>query len=97
MPARRSCVLLVCWLVTGLSGCALMDTGAEISRSTWRVFRPRSSDYRDVTEEDDADQWSFVGSEGRASRERDTDPDRWWQDHVMSSKARSIERNVGID
>jgi len=60
------------------------------------MFKPRQTDYRDETEEED-DEWDFVGQEARGTQTRERDPDRWWHKWFMSEKARSIERNVGID
>ena len=61
-----------------------------------RTFRPRPHDGPlDINGEED--EWGFVGKEGRADMDRERDPDRWWQNLVMSPEARNIERNLGID
>ena len=95
----RSLIMIVCliWCLMIASGCTLMDAGQDIARYTKQAFRPTTSDYRDTTEETGHDEWDFVSSEGRGDQERQRDPDRWWQDFVMSNKARHIERNLGID
>ena len=83
-------------VLVSVSGCQLVDAGQEMQRAAWSIFRPKPFDYRDVTEEDD-DLWAFVGEEGRADRPVERDPDRFWQEHVISVKARNIERSLGID
>ena len=47
--------------------------------------------------DEEEDEWGFVGDEGRAEQPRERDPDRWWQNLIMSQEARNIERNLGID
>ena len=91
----RIAILLVSTLVLS-SGCVLMESAQEMSRQTLRVFKFRPSDYRDLAEEED-NEWDFVGQEGRGNLTRERDPDQWWKKWFMSEKARSIERNVGID
>lgn len=61
-----------------------------------RMFRPKPYDGSAVPESEE-DEWGFVGTEGRAGMERERDPDRWWQNLVMSPRARNIERSLGID
>lgn len=89
--------ILVCVAVLGLlSGCAMMREGADEAYSeTTRTMKMKSGGYGDGTEELDED-WTFVGEEGRADMEKEKEPDRMWWNFVMSEKARSIERNVGI-
>ena len=90
--------IFVVVIATALSGCRVMDAGNEFIHGTWQLFRPKPTDFRDGTsEEADSDEWSIVGELGRGDQERERDPDPWWQNHVMSPKARSIERNLGID
>lgn len=78
-----------------LTGCELMHGGRELADETVRTLKPKSSDYRDTTEEE-SDEWAFVGRDARGNRPREQDPDPWWQRFVMSEKARSIESNLGI-
>ena len=61
-----------------------------------KMFKPNPNDGNALTSDDD-DEWNFVGQEGRADQKRERDPDRWWQNLVMSPEARHIERNLGID
>lgn len=63
---------------------------------TARMFKPRPHD-GPLEIEDADDEWGFVGKEGRADMDRERDPDRWWQNLIMSEEARHIERNLGID
>ncbi len=79
------------------SGCtSLMEPIAELNRETMRAFKPKPFD-SDWSGEDEIDQWSSVGDEARGDRPKESDPDPWWQKYVMSSKARNIERNLGIE
>lgn len=83
-------------LVVLESGCLLMDSAYEMGRQTRRMFKFRPNDYRDTTDEE-SDEWEFVGEEGRGNQPIQRDPDRLWRELFMSEKARSIERNVGIE
>lgn len=81
------------------SGCAsMMDSIADANQQTWRALKPKAfdSDWSSGGEEE-IDQWGFVGDEARGDRAKESDPDPWWQKYVMSSKARNIERNLGIE
>jgi hypothetical protein len=78
------------------TGCALMESSQEATRQTFRLFKARPSDYRDTTEEE-GDEWDYVGVEARGHLPRERDPDRWFKKHLQSEKARSIERNLGVD
>jgi hypothetical protein len=68
----------------------------ESARETKRIYTPRSTDYRDLSEEE-GDDWAYVGEDARGSQAREQDPDPWWKKWVMSERARSIERNLGYD
>lgn len=76
-------------------GCGLMQTTREVTRESLKPLKPRPSDYRDTTEESE-DEWTSVGRTASTVRgvEKDNDPFRKW---VLSPKARSIERNLGIE
>jgi len=92
---------IVCGLLLGSgllvqTGCTLVDWTRQSTVNTLRMFKPRQTDYRDETEEDD-DEWDFVGHEARGTQKRERDPDRWWHKWVISEKHRSIDRNLGID
>ncbi|RMG37357.1 MAG: hypothetical protein D6725_08995 [Planctomycetota bacterium] len=93
---RLIAALLVAGSLTAASGCALVEPGKEFFRQSWRIFRPKTSDYRDTTQEEVEDGWSFVGKEARGNQpiEHENDP---FKRYLMSPKARSIERNLGID
>lgn len=87
-------------IVTGFcltsTGCTLVNLGRDAFVQSTRSFRPKPHDGPARMEEEE-DEWGFVGTEGRADQDRERDPDRWWQDLVMSPEARNIERNLGID
>ena len=60
-----------------------------------KPLKLRPNDYRDTTN-DAEDEWSSVGRTANTVRvvEKDNDPFRQW---MLSPKARSIERNFGIE
>ena len=77
-------------------GCVLTDMFRESARQTKRIYTPRSTDYRDLSEEE-GDEWAYVGEDARGGQMREQDPDPWWKRWIMSEKARNIERNLGFD
>lgn len=90
---RFLCLIL---LLLTTAGCNLVESPKSASRRFTRMFTPNSRDWTDPAHEDHGE-WDFVGDEGRAEFEREQDPDPWYGKHLMSDKARSIERNLGID
>lgn len=78
------------------TGCTMMNAGKQAVVDSTRMFRPNPHD-APLRFEDEEDEWASVGREGRHGMDRERDPDRWWQKHMMSSQARHIERNLGID
>ncbi len=87
--------LFLCGLILQ-TGCSVLEPLNESTRQSLRLMRPNPNGYRDPTAEED-DNWDFVGQLARGDRPRERDPDPWWGKFVMSEKARSIERNFGID
>jgi hypothetical protein len=53
-------------------------------------------DYTDAEEETQTE-WESIGKQARHGRPIEKDPDPWWKEYVMSEKARSIERSVGVE
>jgi hypothetical protein len=47
--------------------------------------------------DDPQEEWDFVGDEARKYRATESDPDPWWQDYIMSPRARAIERSLGVE
>lgn len=86
--------------VIALPGCGLFQMGKDISQASWRQFRPKTRDYADPNNDPNSaeyhDEWGSVGSEGRGDQayEKESDGLTKW---VSSPKARSIERNLGIE
>lgn len=78
------------------AGCVMLESAQEMTRQSMRIFKPRPTDYRDLTEEE-GDEWSYVGKLARGNQPREKDTDWWWTKFVMSEKARAIERNLGVD
>lgn len=60
------------------------------------MFRPNPGD-DEPYEPDVEDQWAFVGEEARGDRPMERDPDRWWRNLMMSERALTIERSLGIE
>jgi hypothetical protein len=93
---RLTYLYIVAVLSLTSTGCTMMNAGRDAVSQSIRMFRPNPLD-GPVRMEDEPDRWGFVGEEGRADQERERDPDRWWQNSMMSQEARNIERNLGID
>lgn len=94
---RDISVLTLVLVVMSSSGCALTEPMRPVARYAKNLFTFRGTDYADPTEEED-DIWiTDAAEEARGDRPRERDPDQWWKKYMMSEKARSIERNVGID
>jgi hypothetical protein len=93
---RLTYLYIVAVLSLTSTGCTMMNTGRDAVSQSMRMFKANPHD-GPVRMEDEPDRWGFVGKEGRADQERERDPDRWWQNLMMSHEARNIERNLGID
>ncbi len=92
----RLFILALCTTASvSLSGCAVLDAGKEMTRSTLDVFEPNHRDYDDEGELV-AENWSEYGKNARADRPTDKldDPINKW---TLSDKAKSIERSVGYE
>lgn len=91
---RLSTLLLFALAITQ-TGCALVSPVKTFYRGMWQTFKPRGTDNTDAGDDPDS-QWDFVGVEGRGDRpmERDNDP---FRNTLLSPRAQSIERNLGID
>ncbi len=92
----RTCRLLVAVaLLFGLNGCAVVEATKTVTHESMKSLKPRSGGPRDGTENTD-DEWADLGESARATRpkEKDDDPFRKW---ILSPKAMSIERNLGIE
>lgn len=85
--SRELSRLMLLGIAIVLAGCASWDSALD-------AMRPPG--YH-VTAEEKDDDWEWVGEEGRAGRPMEHDPDPWFKYFVQSDRARSIERNLGID
>ncbi|MFM9963884.1 MAG: hypothetical protein ACKV2Q_22005 [Planctomycetaceae bacterium] len=76
-------------------GCGLMKSAQTVTRESMKSFKLRPNDYRDTTGEVE-DEWTSVGTTASTVRgvEKDEDP---FRKRIMSPKAISIERNLGIE
>ena len=84
------------FLAITISVCSLVEHPKSAMRRMTRMFTPNPEDW-DKDADADAGEWDFVGDEGRGDQVRERDPDPWFKKHLMSEKANSIERNLGID
>ncbi|MCX7388029.1 MAG: hypothetical protein NTX48_15300 [Planctomycetales bacterium] len=96
MIPSRMIRLTACLIALQLAGCAMVESPRVAMRRMTRQFTPRPTDVGEDSDEDDG-QWDFVGDEGRADYDRERDPDPWYGKYIISEKARSIERNMGVD
>jgi len=96
MIRPRLILLTGCLLGLQLAGCSLVESPQVAMRRMTRAMTPKPVDADDDSDKDNG-QWDFVGDEGRADYAREQDPDPWWGKYMMSEKARSIERNFGVD
>ena len=91
--------LVWCWVVVIAGthcGCQVFNRQQVLGNATSQSVKLHSSDYRNPAEES-VDPWEFVGRDARGGRPREVDPDPWYRRIFMSSKARAIESNVGIE
>jgi hypothetical protein len=88
--------LATAFLLLSTAGCALVESPASAARRMKRMMTPSAADW-DKGADEDKGEWDFVGDEGRGDAEREKDPDPWFKKYLMSDKANSIERNLGID
>jgi hypothetical protein len=93
---HRSQKLLLLALILCAGGCAMVESPKVAARRVTRMFTPNPTDW-DSEVNQDTSEWDFVGDEGRRDVEREKDPDPWYKNFLMSQKANSIERNLGID
>ncbi|MCA9083772.1 MAG: hypothetical protein KDA81_06940 [Planctomycetaceae bacterium] len=93
---RRLQTGIVAGLLLASTGCGMFTPPREAFSQSLRMFRPNPLD-GPLEPKDTPDEWGFVGKEARGDQDRERDPDRWWQNWIMSEEARNIERNLGID
>ena len=93
--SRRVRCAIVLVVAAAMPGCGLMQSAQKITRESIKSMRPNANDYRDTSKEVDTE-WTSVGEATRSERplERDPDPLR---NVLMTPKARSIERSLGVD
>ena len=97
MRCRCSIMILVGMFFLQQGCTTMMDSARNMGHQTKQFLSIKPGGYRDATEEEVDDWTEDVGREGRGNQPMEKDPDTWWRDLFMSEKARSIERNVGID
>lgn len=95
MQSRIPVVVLLSASLCAGAGCVMVDVMKDATVQTWRAFRPKPTDWDPG--DDPEKEWDFVGDEARPFLGHERDPDRWYKNYVMSPKANSIERNLGID
>lgn len=92
----RTVMLALTGMLLLQSGCVVVEMSRKMADYTVDTFTPKGTDYSDPTEVEE-DPWAFVGEEARGERPTEKDPDQWYRRWFMSAKARSIERNFGIE
>ena len=95
MTTRRIQLAFALTAMVLVTGCTLIESSKKATRETMRTLRPKPADYRDGTE-DDGEEWAWVGKEARGDRPMESENDPF-KPYLMSPKARSIERNLGVD
>lgn len=72
-----------------------MQTAKSVTRESMKTVKLRPNDYRDTTKESQ-DEWTDVGRTASTVRavQKDDDP---FRKLMLSPKAISIERNLGIE
>ncbi len=95
MSRRASLLCVLLAVAVCLPGCGLMQSARMMTRESMKSMKMRPNGYRDTTEEVE-DEWTSVGRTANTVRgiEKDDDPLR---KIMLSSKAMSIERNLGIE
>jgi len=96
LSARKLGLATLLLAVSGFAaGCTGFGSTGDMMHESFRIFKPRVSDYRDHTQEED-DEWEAVGKEARGNRplENENDPLKEW---FMSPKAKAIERSLGYE
>ena len=82
-------------VVLCVPGCGVMQSARNVSRESMKSVKVSPNGYRDTTQEVE-DEWTSVGRTASTVRgvEKDDDPLRKL---MLSPKAISIERNLGIE
>lgn len=99
MPRGGLSVLFLVVVTFGFSGCAVMQPLRPVARYAKNLLTFRGTDYSNPADEEDQAWVRSAGDEAhefRGGGPMEYDPDPWYQKYIMSEKARSIERNVGI-
>ena len=96
MIRTRLTLMVIVLLASVGSGCNMVEKPSSAMRRMTRMFTPNPTDL-DADASSDEGEWDFVGDEGRGDQTRERDPDPWFKKYLMSEKANSIERNLGID
>lgn len=95
MLCRVGWLTVIVALSVCLPGCGLMRSTKQFTAESMKSLKPRPTDYRDTTGESE-DEWTSVGRTASSVRgtEKDNDP---FRKMILSPKALSIERNLGIE
>ena len=95
MSRRASLLCVLLAVAVCVPGCGLMQSARMMTRESMKSMKARPNGYRDTTQEVE-DEWTSVGRTASTVRgvEKDDDPLRKL---MLSPKAMSIERNLGIE
>lgn len=94
MSRRASWLCVLLGVAVCMPGCGLMQSARMMTRESLKSMKARPNGYRDTTEEAD-DEWTSVGRTASTVRGVETDDDPL-RKLMLSPKAMSIERNLGI-
>jgi hypothetical protein len=95
---RQWLAVLACLAgIAAAPGCGLTEPFERSAQYFKQTMAPGGTDRKHWADET-VDPWiDEAGVEARGDRPREKDPDRWFKNYFQSEKARSIERNLGID
>ncbi len=95
MSYRASLLSVAIAVVVSIPGCGMMQAAKDVTRESMKTVKLRPNDYRDTTKESE-DEWTDVGRTASTVRPVQKDDDLL-RKLMMSPKAMSIERNLGIE
>lgn len=95
MLSRKMTVAVAALSAIWCTGCSMLP--ASSSDEPGPIKRIAEKLNEDSNKDDPEDPWAVAGKEGRGDQVRERDPDQWYRRYFMSSQARAIERNMGID
>ena len=96
MSCRTSWLCIIVALSLCVPGCGLMQSTRNLTRESMKSMKMRPNDYRDPTVEVE-DEWKSVSRTASTVRGVEKESDQWLRKKMLSPKAISIERSLGIE